>query len=124
MTIELLLCIVFAVIAYPVSRGVFVHYVAFAMMNLAFLGTTTAGASLLAMSFGALAAVDAALIITGSTFWLIPAFAASTALAIESVSNGDSLLTNITSISVVTNSVIIAHLAWEYLAWMRGKHGR
>lgn len=124
MTIELLLCIGLALVALPVSQSVFAHYVAFALVNWMFINSTSADASLLAMTFGALAAVDAALILSGGTLWLLPAFIASTALSIESVSNGDWLLSHSTPISIATNAVLIAYLAWEYLAWMRGRYGR
>lgn len=124
MTIELLLCIGLAFVALPVSHSVWAHYVAFALVNWMFMNATSADASLLAMTFGALAAIDAALILSGATLWLLPAFIASAALSIESVSNGDWLLSHSTPISIATNAVIIAHLAREYLAWMRGRYGQ
>lgn len=124
MTIELWLCVCLALIAIPVSQHIFIHYVAFALVNLAFAGHSTADASILAMTFGALAVVDAAMILAGGPLILLVTFITSAALALESTSNGDWLLSHITPISIATNAVIIAYMAGEYRKWMRGRHGR
>lgn len=119
--IELALCVILAHLALPVSKSVMAHYVALAFVNLAFLGVIEADSSILAVTFGGLAVIDCLLILMGGRLVLIvPAFA-SFLLCIESIANQDWLLSHVTYLSVVVNSVIAACLAKEYWAWMRGR---
>lgn len=121
MTIELVLCALAALLALPVSKSVMVHYLGLVFVNLAFLGVTEADSSILAITFGALAVLDCLLILMGGRLALIAPAVASFLLCIESVANQDWLLSHVTYLSAVVNSVIAACLAREYWAWMRGR---
>lgn len=124
MTIELGLCIVFMIAAYPVSKSVAAHYAVFAVMNLAALGTTIADSSVLAMMFAALVAADALLILAGGRKVLLVTAIASALLCLESIANMDWLLSRITYLSAAVNTAIAASLAKEFVLWMRGSYGR
>lgn len=121
MTVELALCLLAAAMALPVSRSVMVHYIAMASVNLAFLGIAEADSSLLAITFGALAAFDCLLILSGGRLLLLVPAIASFLLCVESVANQDWLLSHVTYLSAAVNAVIAACLAKEYGAWMRGR---
>lgn len=124
MTIELVLCIVFFLVALPVSRGIAGHYLAFAAGNFAFLDVQYADSSLLAILFAALFTIDALLVIGGASRILLVSAIACAALSIESMLNMDFLLNHSTYISIAVNAVIGATLAREYVRWMDGKYGR
>lgn len=121
MTIELILCIALALLAFPVSKSISVHYAIFAGANLALLGVQEAGASFLAILFAALAIADAVIVLAGGRMVLLVSAAASFALSLESVINQDWLLGHVSVISIVVNAMIAACMAREYLAWMNGK---
>ena len=124
MTIELALCVVMMAVAFPKSRSIAAHYFALVLVNVAFWGVTSADSSVLAIMFAALAVVDCLLIMMGGRMVLIIPALASFALCVESIANGDWLLSQVTYISAAVNAAIAACLAWEYRAWMRGKFGR
>lgn len=124
MTIELAFCIFLALLVYPVSKSISVHYVLFALANLAFVGASQADSSLLAMVFALLAIGDMVLGTLAKRYVLLFVASVSSLLCIEQVANQDFLLNYITEISIITNAAILASLAAEYWAWMRGKFGR
>ena len=124
MTIELVLCIVMMVVAFPKSRSIAAHYFALLLVNVAFWGITSADSSILAITFAGVAVADCILIMLGGRLILVIPALASFALCVESIANGDWLLSQVTYISAAVNAAIAACLAWEYRAWMRGKFGR
>lgn len=124
MTIELGLCVVFMIAAYPVSKSVAAHYSVFGLMNLAMLGTTVADSSALAMMFAVLLAADVMLIICGGRKVILISAIASALLCLESIANMDWLLSRITYLSAAVNTAIAASLAKEFVLWMRGSYGR
>lgn len=121
MTIELALCLLCALIAIPMSKSIMFHYLAFAGLNLLFLGYEYADSSLLAIAFGFAAAFDIILVIFGGRWVLLFSAAAMLALSFESIGNGDWLLNHSIYISIATNAVILGTLIREYMAWMRGR---
>lgn len=124
MGIELVLCVVFMLVALPVSRWIAIHYLAFALVNWELAGVEYADSSRLALTFAALFALDILLIIAGAPIVLLLCATASAALAVESMLNLDYLLNHSTYISVAVNAIIGGTLAREYARWMRGKCGR
>lgn len=124
MTAELVLCIVFMIAAYPVSKSVAAHYFVFGMANFALLGVTSADASFLALLFAAFAATDALLVLAGGRRVLLISALLSVLLCIESIINMDWLLSRITYLSIAVNAAIAGSLAGELLQWMNGKYGR
>lgn len=124
MTIELALCIVFMILAFPVSRSVALHYAAFGAMNLMLIGTTIMDASVLALMFAALAVADAIIILNGGRKILLISAVASIALCLESIMNMDWLLSRVTYLSIAVNTAIAGSLAKEFTQWMRGRYGR
>lgn len=121
MSIELALCIVFGLAAFPVSRSIFGHYVILAIVNLAFEGSEYAGASVLAAMFVLLAVTDSFLVVSGGRKILLVSASVSSVLAIESMLNQSYLLDHITYISAVLNAAIGLYLAREYRGWMRSR---
>lgn len=121
MTIELVLCLVCAMIALPVSTSIMFHYMVFAAMNFVFLGYDYADSSLLALVFGLVAAVDVILVIFGGRVVLLFPAVTMLALSFESIGNGDWLLNHSVYLSIATNAVILGTLIREYMAWMRGR---
>ena len=113
-----------AFIAAPVSKSIGAHYVAFAMINFAFLGVEYADASILAVTFTFLAVVDVVLIAVTGRFTLMASCIASVALALETMMKLDWLLSHVEWLSLITNTIIIAAVIREYVQWMRGKFGR
>lgn len=124
MTIELALCLVFMILALPVSRSVALHYAAFGAMNLMLIGTTIMDASVLALMFAALAVADAVIILNGGRKILLISAIASVALCLESIMNMDWLLSRVTYLSIAVNTAIAGSLAKEFTQWMRGRYGR
>ena len=124
MTIELGLCIVFMIAAYPVSKSAAAHYAVFGLTNLLMLGVTYADTSALSLLFAYLLAVDALLILAGGRKVLLVSTAASALLCLESIANMDWLLSRITYLSAAVNTAIAASLAKEFVLWMRGSYGR
>jgi hypothetical protein len=124
MTIEFILCALMAVIALPASRAIAIHYAVYAGVNLMYFGVEYADASLLALTFSVLAAIDGLLF---SRYWspalLVSAIAAA-ALSIESMFNKDWLLSHVGYISAAVNAVIVLYLAREYKRWTMGRFGR
>lgn len=124
MTIELALCLAMIFVAMPVSKSIAAHYFVFALVNAALIGVSEVDASLLAIVFGLMAIADAMIVMAGGRMILLLTALASAMLAFESIANQDWLLSQVTYISVITNALIIACIAREYRAWMRGKRGR
>ena len=121
MTIELALCILFAVLALPMSKSIAAHYVLFAGANLSLLGHEYADTSILALVFVLLAVADAMIFMWGGRAILLLSAAASAALAIESMLGMDWLLTRVTYLSAVVNAAFAIYLAREYWIWTNGK---
>lgn len=121
MTIELALCLLFAVFAFPVSRSISAHYLMFAVVNYALLGFEFADSSLLAMLFVFMAVVDSSLVIAGGRMVLLISAAASASLAIEAMLNLSWLLDHSTYLSAAVNAVIGVYLAREYWLWTKSK---
>ena len=124
MTIELGLCVVFMIAAFPVSKSVAAHYAAFALANLLTLGVAYADTSALSLLFCALMAIDAMIVMSGGRKILIVSAIASALLCIESIANMDWLLSRVTYLSAAVNTAIAASLAKEFIQWMRGNYGR
>lgn len=121
MTVELALCVAMMLVALPVSRSIGAHYAGFVLVNLAFVGVQEADATVLVLLFAMLAILDVSLVLAGGRTVLLISAATSFALALESTINQDWLLSHVTYLSAVVNSVIAACLAKEYWAWMRGR---
>lgn len=121
MSIELVLCIAFGVIALPVSRSIAAHYAVLSITNAALAGYEYADASLLSALFVLLAIGDAFLLIAGGRAILLLSAAVSSTLAIESMLNHSYLLDHITYISAALNAVFGLYLAREYRGWMRSR---
>lgn len=124
MSIELIACLLLAVIALPISRAIAVHYSTFAAINLMFLGVESADSSILAMTFAALAAADAFLFLRYGAKVLLISAIASAALSIESMLNQDWLLSHSTLISIAVNAAIVLFLVREYKEWIMGRYLR
>jgi hypothetical protein len=124
MTIELALCIVLMLLAFPVSRSIAAHYLLFASANLALLDVTYADSSFLAILFALLAAMDTILFMAAGRKVLLISSAVSALLCLESIMNMDWLLSHVTYLSVAVNAAIAGVLAKEYLNWTHGKYGR
>lgn len=124
MTIELALCLIFMVIAAPVSRSISAHYTVFALANALMIGVMEADASFLAAFFAVLAIADAAIIAAGGRAELMLSAAISAALSIEQMINEDYLLSHVATLSVIANIALVSRVAVEYREWMRTKHGR
>lgn len=123
MTIELVLCILFMLLAIPVSRAISMHYALFAIANYSVIGLSAMDSSALALLFGALFVADCLLILLSNRLVLVPTAIASAALAVESVVNGDWLLNHSSYLSIAANTFIAVYLAKEYWAWTRGNSG-
>lgn len=123
MSIELILCLLFMLVALPVSKSIAVHYLVFAAVNVAALGIESVDSSALSLMFASLAIADAFLIISGGRLVLLSSAIASVLLCIESIANMDWLLSQVTYVSAAVNAVIAANLAKEYLKWTNGKYG-
>lgn len=121
---ELALCVVCMLLAYPVSKSIAAHYAVFAWINLMFLGVEYADSSLLAMVFATLVVADVILWCLSRRLPLLISASASVALSLESVGNGDWLLSHVVWLSIATNAVIFASVGKEYFAWMHGKYSR
>lgn len=121
MTFELAACILFALVALPVSKSIMLHYLIFAGLNFLFLGYEFSDSSLLAIAFGFAAVGDLVLFILGGRMALLFSAVTMLALSFESIGNGDWLLNHSIYISVATNAVILGTLIREYMAWMRGR---
>lgn len=121
MTIELALCLLFALIALPMSTSIMFHYMVFAGLNFLFLGYEYADSSLLALAFGFVAAIDAVLVILGGRKVLLLSSVTMLALSFESIGNGDWLLNHSVYLSTITNAVIVGSLIKEYWHWMHGR---
>lgn len=124
MTIELALCLVFMILALPVSSSVALHYAVFAAMNLMLIGTTILDSSALSLMFAALFVADAVIVMNGGRKILLICAAASAALCLESIMNMDWLLSRVTYLSIAVNTAIAGSLAKEFVQWMNGKYGR
>lgn len=124
MTIELALCLIMMFVAVPFSKSIAAHYFVFAAVNVSLIGVSEVDASLLAIVFGLLAIADALIIMAGGRMILLITALTSAMLAFESIANQDWLLSQLTYISAITNALIVACIAKEYRAWMRGKRGR
>lgn len=124
MSIELIACLLLAVIAYPVSKAVAIHYSTFAAVNMMFMGVQYADASLLAITFAFLAAADAFLFMRYGRKVLLVSAVAGAALSIESMINQDWLLNHSTYISIAVNAAIVLSLVKEFKAWIMGRYGR
>lgn len=124
MTIELIMCLVLFSAAYPISKGVALHYAIFAIVNASMIGYDSFDASLLTMVFAFLASADALIAAHTGRFSLFLSAIAGAALSIESMTNHDWLLNHITYISIAVNAAIVLSLVREYRVWMSGRHGR
>lgn len=124
MTIELALCLIMMFVAMPFSKSIAAHYFVFAIMSTAFIGVTEVDATLLAIVFALMAVADTVLVMAGGRMILLVTALTSAMLAFESIANQDWLLSQVTYISAITNALIVACIAKEYRAWMRGKRGR
>lgn len=121
MTIELFLCALMTVIAARVSYAISLHYGAWFGLNLFFLGYTEADSSLLVIAFATMTVIDILLAVLASRLVLLYSAAASFALCLESVGNGDWLLNHSGYLSIAVNTLIICSLLKEYWGWMNGK---
>lgn len=121
MTIELALCLIFIVIAAPVSKSIAAHYAIFAIANISLLGHAEADESILVLTFILLAVADAGLFMSGGRAILLLSAAASAALGIESMLSVSWLLDRITYLSAAVNAAIAIYLAREYWIWTHGK---
>lgn len=121
MTIELALCIILAIGAFPLSKSVSAHYALFAAVNGAMLGFTEFDSSLLAIMFMCLAVSDAALFVLSNRYVLLLSAIVSTILCIESMLNMDWLLRHSTYLNAVVNAVIVASLIKGKRHWTRGR---
>lgn len=124
MSVELAACIALFAVALPVCRAAAWHYLAMVALNVLFLGCEYADSSILAMAFGAVAIVDFLLFNAYRHGAILVSSIAMFALSLESIGNGDWLLNHADYISIATNTLIIASLVKEYLAWMRGRSAR
>lgn len=124
MTIELIMCLVLGFAAYPVSKGVALHFAIFAIVNAAMIGYESFDASLLTMVFAFLASADALIAAHTGRFSLLLSAIAGVALSVESMTNHDWLLNHVTYISVAVNAAIVLGLVREYRVWTHGKFGR
>jgi hypothetical protein len=122
--IESALCLLFFIIALPVSRGIAAHYFVFFAVNIAFIGIEYADSSLLTMTFTSLVVADCLIVLYSKHYVLMVSALISFALALESVANGDWLLNQSIYLSIATNAVIAGSLIEEYRAWMRGRSER
>lgn len=122
--IESALCLLFFIIALPVSKGIAAHYLVFLAVNVAFIGVESADASLLALTFTTLVVADCLIVLYSKRYVLMVSAFISFALALESVANGDWLLSQSVYLSIATNAVIAGSLIGEYRAWMRGRSER
>lgn len=124
MTIELALCLIMIFVSMPMSKSIAAHYFVFAVVNTALIGVAEVDATLLAIVFALMAVADAMFVMAGGRMILLVTALTSAMLSFESIANQDWLLSRVTYISVITNALIIACIAKEYRAWMRGKLGR
>lgn len=121
MTTELALCLLALAISLPVSKSIMLHYAAMAWLNLLFLGYEFADSSILAIAFGAIAAIDTLLVLMGGRWVLLFSAVTMLALSFESIGNGDWLLEHSTYLSIATNTLILGTVAREYVAWIYGR---
>lgn len=116
--VEFYLCILAALIAWPVARDVSVRYILFAVMA-AWIGQDTYwDATALAMIFAAYALIDCLVGMWKSRLVFFVSSFAWVMLSVESMMLIDYMLNNLVYIDAIINAWLVIIIAREWKHWM------